>query len=178
MARTANSLFRYLGYVTIALLVTIAPNTPAASPDVTLKGLDGKDHRLSEYIGKGKWVVLNIWGPKCPPCVEEMPELQAFHDAHHDKTAIVVGMALDYPSFGYAKIDQVAKFVDENFITYPILLGDSEIVAKFGGNPLRGTPTSLVYNRKGELVAEQVGMVTQKIIEDFISRYEEKSERP
>jgi len=154
-------------------MLLVAPSvTNADSPDVTLKGLDGKNHHLSEYIGKGKWVVLNVWGPNCPPCVEEMPELQNFHDAHKDKDAIVLGMALDYPSFGYAKEDEVRQFVDDYFITFPILLGDAEVVARFGGGPLQGTPTSLVYTGEGKLVAVQVGAVTQKIIEDFIAGYQ------
>jgi len=82
----------------------------AASPDITLAGLDGKDHHLGEYIGQGKWVLLNVWGPRCPPCLEEIPELVSFHEAHVGEDAMVVGMALDFPSFGYARRDEVARF--------------------------------------------------------------------
>ncbi|WP_455234581.1 TlpA family protein disulfide reductase [Thiogranum longum] len=139
--------------------------------DTSLEGLDGKHHRLGEYIGKGKWVIVNVWGPACPPCIDEMPELEEFHQAHKDVDAIVLGVALDYPSFGYAKADVVKKFIDENFITFPILLADAEIVSAFSGAPLEGTPTTYVYTGSGELVAMQLGAVSRKIIEDFISGY-------
>ncbi len=166
--------YRALRLIGIGLLLILgfgASAGSAESPDVVLKGLDGKDHPLSDYIGRGKWVVLNIWGPKCPPCIEEVPELQVFHDGN-EASAMVVGMALDYPSFGYAKIDEVRSFVEEYFITYPILLGDAEIVPRFGAGPLRGTPTTLIYNRDGRLVGQQLGQVTSRLLEDFIARQE------
>lgn len=50
----------------------------AASPDVTLNDIHGKPHHFSEYIGRGQWTVLSVWGPRCPSCIEEMPELQNF----------------------------------------------------------------------------------------------------
>lgn len=153
----------------LALILTF--NAQAESPDISLEGLDGKQHHLSEYIGNGKWVVLNIWGPGCPPCIEEMPDLENFADANKQR-AIVVGMALDFPSFGYAKKDEVAAFVEDYFIEFPILLGDANIVEKFGGGQLVGTPTTFVYEPGGKLVARQVGQVTQQLIEDFINNYE------
>lgn len=142
----------------------------ATSPNVTLEGLDGKQHHMSEYIGKGKWVVFNIWGPGCPPCLSEMPELQNLHDAHKDKDLIVVGMALDFPSFGYAVKKDVQAFVDENFITFPILLGDHTTIESMGGGSLQGTPTTLVYNPDGKLVGMQLGEINQQVVEDFIAQ--------
>jgi thiol-disulfide isomerase/thioredoxin len=142
----------------------------ATSPNVTLEGLDGKQHQMSEYIGKGKWVVFNIWGPGCPPCASEMPELQNLHDAHKDKDLIVVGMALDFPSFGYANRKEVQAFVDDNFITFPIVLGDHTTIESMGGGYLQGTPTTLVYNPDGKLVGMQLGEINQQVVEDFIAQ--------
>jgi thiol-disulfide isomerase/thioredoxin len=154
------------------LLVMPWITTMAASPDVTLQGLDGKDHHLSEYIGKGQWVLLSIWGPGCPPCIEEMPELQRFHAAHHENNAIVVGMALDYPSFDYANVVDVKQFVDRHAISFPILLGDATIVEKFGGGPLQATPTMLAFRPDGTLAGLQIGQMTGELIENFIRDYE------
>lgn len=168
---------RFLSRAWLALLLACCftlPGARAASPNVTLEGLDGKKHHLSEYIGKGKWVVFNIWGPGCPPCVEEMPELQFFHDANKDKTAIVVGAAIDFPSFGYAKKDKVKKFVDDNLISFPILLTDRTITEQIGIGVLAGTPITLIFNREGKLMTFKVGMVTRKLLEDYIRAAEAK----
>jgi len=141
-----------------------------ASHDASLTSIDDSQHKLSEYIGKGKWVVLNIWGTRCPPCREEMPELVRFHDEHKDKDAIVVGIAIDFPSYGYAKKDEVAAFADDYLIDFPILLSDSNITEKIGLGRLEGLPTTYMYNPDGDIVGMQVGGITRKILEDFIKK--------
>ena len=146
----------------------VSVSSMGVDPNLMLEGLDGKQHRIDTYIGKGKWIILNIWGPRCPPCIEEMPQLQAFHDDHKDEDAIVIGMAIDFPSFGYAKMNEVNKFIELNAISYPMFLGDAQIVSRFGAGPLLGTPTTLVYSPGGELVGSQVGQVTADLIESFI----------
>lgn len=144
----------------------------AASPNISLQGLDGKTHALSEYIGKGKWVIFNIWGTGCPPCLEEMPELQFFYDENAAKKAIVVGAAVDFPSFGYAKKDKVQKFVNDNLISFPILLTDGSISEKIGAGVLAGTPTTLIFNPAGKMVAYRIGPVTRKVLDEYIQRVE------
>ena len=166
-----NYFYSFLLALPVLLLSATAVN--ASAPDVSLVGLDNKQHNLNEYIGRGKWVVLNVWGTKCPPCVEEMPELQAFHDKRSAKDAIVVAMAIDFPSYGYASQGEVKQFADDYFIDFPILLGDASVVPQFGAGGLRGTPTSYVYTPRGKLVAVQLGAVTEKIISDFIDSYKE-----
>ena len=154
-----------------AWLLVASITASADAPDFALTGLDGKQHHLGEYIGRGKWVVFNVWGPRCPPCLDEMPELVAFHEEHQDKDAMVVGMALDFPSFGYAKQAEVETFVEENFVSFPVLLGDGNAYRQFGLGPLKGVPTTLVFTPSGKLVAVQVGTVTQQTIERFLERY-------
>ncbi len=161
----------YIFWLAMSLCTSVVAGGGRA-PDVTLTGLDGLPHGLDQYIGRGKWVVLNIWGPRCPPCVDEVPELQSFHEDNADDTAIVVGMALDFPSFRYANRDEVEAFVDDYFMTFPILLGDAGVVPRFGAGPLQGVPTSLLFNRGGELIIRHVGALTQKALEDFIRRQE------
>ncbi len=139
--------------------------------NLTLQGLDGKQHVLKEYIGQGKWVVFNIWGPRCIPCIQEMPDLQRFHDAHKNTDAIVVGMALDFPGFGYANISEVRLFVAKHNIRFPILLGDKDSIQFPNNGRLSGTPTTILFSPKGEMIAVKVGRVTQAMIEKFIRSY-------
>jgi len=161
---------RYTLKPALLILLTILTFTAHADITITLKSIDNSQHKLSDYIGHGKWVVLNIWGTRCPPCREEMPELAAFHDEHKDSNAIVVGIAIDFPSYGYAKQDEVASFAEDYFIDFPILLSDSSITEKIGLGYLEGLPTTYMFNPKGEVVGKQVGGITQQILEDFIKR--------
>jgi len=156
-------------FVIYSSLVSAQP-----APELTLLGLDGQKHSINEYIGKNKWVIVNIWGPKCPPCVAEMPELQSFHDAHKDTNAIVVGIALDYPGFGPAIEEDVRNFAEDNFINFPLLLGDAKSIEHLGGGSLAGTPTTLLFDPSGKLDAMQVGQITQQLIEDYLAKTTQK----
>lgn len=153
----------------VLLLPFIAVNV-YASLDISLTSIKDKSHKLSEFIGHGQWVVLNIWGTDCPPCREEMPELVSFHDEHKDNDAIVVGIAIDFPSYGYAKKDEVIDFADSYLIDFPVLLSDSTITEKTGLGRLQGLPTTYLFNPDGKIVGMQVGSITKRILEDFINK--------
>lgn len=152
-------------FIAILLNTSVVQASPSS---LTLKGLDGKSHSADEYIGKGKWVLVNIWGPRCPPCVDEMAELQNFHDDHKNKDAIVLGIALDFPGFGPAIEKEVRDFTENYFISFPVLLGDANSITLLGGGLLKGTPTSLIYSPEGKLEAIRLGTVTQQLIEEYL----------
>jgi len=167
--------FKRCFMISISVFALLSPRSGLAAPDVWLEGLDDKRYNLNQYIGKGKWTVLNFWGTRCPPCLEEMPELVHFHDDHKDSNAIVVGVAIDFPSFGYARKNEVIAFVDDYLIDYPILLSDASIAEKIGAGMLRGLPTTYLYTPDGELAAMQVGGITRSILETFINKYESRN---
>lgn len=160
--------------ISICLLAVSSPQAGFAAPDIWLESVDGTRHNLNEYIGKGKWTALNIWGARCPPCLEEMPELIHFHDTHKDTKAIVVGVAIDFPSYGYAKKDEVAAFIDDHLIDFPVLLSDASISEKIGVGVLEGLPTTYLYTPEGKLAGMQVGGITRDILEAFITKYENR----
>ena len=146
----------------------------AASPDVILNDVQGKPHHFSEYIGRGHWTVLVVWGPRCPPCVEEMPDLQTFHDAHKKDKAIVLGVAVDFPTFGQARRDEVVKFMQDYLISFPVLLGNAESFTRFGGADLQGVPTTVIYDPKGAMVARHIGAVNRELVENFIAKWDKE----
>ena len=139
--------------------------------DIALEDLNGTRHSLDQYIGKGKWTVVNIWGPGCAPCEEELPELVMFHEQNKEARAIVVGIAIDFPSYGYANKDKVIEYVDKFMIDFPVLLSDASISEELDMGVLTGLPTTYVYKPDGELVGMQVGGITSGILDNFINRH-------
>ena len=159
----------------VSCLLTLLVTDTYASLDIQLDGIDSKQHKVSEYIGQGKWVVLNIWGTRCPPCLEEVPELVAYHDEYKNKDSIVLGIAIDFPSYGYANKNEVTNFSNDYLIDFPILLSDSTITEKLGLGRLEGLPTTYIFDPEGKVVGMQVGGITKEILENFINKLREES---
>jgi peroxiredoxin len=132
------------------------------APDFTLPDLNGKLHSLSDY--RGKWVLVNYWATWCPPCREELPELEVFYSNNQDK-AVVLGVNME-------DIDEarLRDFVEEQFLSFPILQGDRVAAGVLG--PVQGLPTSYLISPQGEVVASQVGPVTAAGIQRFIDNYQ------
>jgi len=145
------------------LLLLLCSTTLAAveSVEFALPGLDGKTHRLSDY--RGKWVVVNFWATWCPPCLEEIPELIGFHDKHQEKLAVVLGI-----NFEQVDRERLASFVDDQMISYPILLTDGDLITAFG--PLQGLPTTIIVSPQGEIAGHYVGGIEAHMIEQFIEQ--------
>lgn len=136
--------------------------------DMELKGLDGKTSNLSDF--QGKWVLVNFWATWCPPCLEEMPELQSFHDNHQETDAVVIGLNTEVlpPA-------QVAQFLDDYFITYPNFIVGPVNRTVLGEVP--GLPTSFLVSPQGSVEARQVGMLTREMVEDFIKKWDAKQQK-
>lgn len=120
----------------------------------------GKTHTLAGY--KGKWVLVNYWATWCPPCLEEIPDLIALHEDKKNNL-VVIGVAIDFRSG-----KQVTDFADSMFMSYPIVLGNPQVVSQIG--PVQGLPTTYLYNPDGKMVAQQVGAVTRATVETYIAR--------
>lgn len=56
---------------------------------------NGVEHRLSEYAGKGNYVVLDFWASWCTPCIAEMPKLKTAQELYGDKGLQIIGVSLD-----------------------------------------------------------------------------------
>ena len=130
----------------------------ASAQGFVFKDMQGQAQRLSDY--RGKWVLVNFWATWCPPCLEEIPDLIALHDAHKKTDLVVIGVALD------STMDSVVEFVAKKKISYPIVFGDYEMASQIG--EVEALPTSFLFDPAGKLVSYQEGMVTRSSVESYI----------
>jgi thiol-disulfide isomerase/thioredoxin len=128
----------------------------------SFRDLDDKPQPLRQW--HGKVVVLNFWAPWCPPCREEIPDFIKLQEKYRERGLVFIGVALD------EKI-KVQAFADEIGINYPVLLGEMEAVdlARKIGNRLGGLPFTVVIDRKGRIVASEVGGLTMERLEKAVS---------
>lgn len=153
----------------LLLCVLLSSQQLWANPvDLALTDMGGKQLKLSDY--RGKWVVLNYWATWCPPCLEEIPELVNFHDAHKDSNAVVIGVDMEM-----LKPELLAQFVEDNFMSYPIV-PLVESMPTFDN--VDNFPTTYLIDPDGIAVVKHVGAVTAEDLEQFIESYvPEKSVR-
>jgi peroxiredoxin len=152
--------FRSLIVGCFAALLLVGPG--CADPvDFALPDLNGKEHRLAEY--RGKWVLVNYWATWCPPCLEELPELEVFHATRSD--AVVLGVNMEDISLA-----RLREFVDEQFLSFPILRMSPRGSSELGRIP--GLPTSFLISPSGEVAARHVGPLTKNSLEFFIERHQ------
>lgn len=127
--------------------------------DKVFSDIQGQEMRMSDFLGK--WVVVNYWATWCPPCLEELPELEHFHAAHKNDKAVVLGFNTE--SLSHAEL---SRFADNYMLSFPIIPSEQD-APSFGAVP--GLPTTFLIDPQGNTVARQVGPVTAQMIESFIA---------
>jgi thiol-disulfide isomerase/thioredoxin len=146
-----------------------AEKGPAASlpsePDVTFKDLQGGDLSLASL--KGKVVVVNFWATWCEPCRFEIPEMIGLQQKYADKGFTILGIAMDDEGKSVVQpfVEKTQFDLNGHSMTmnYPIVLGNDDIAAKFGG--LIGLPVTIVITRDGKIHKRFIGQVTAPELE-------------
>ncbi len=152
----------FLSFLILILLglshFSAAANQPI-SKNFVVKDTAGKTHVLSQY--KGKWVIVNYWATWCPPCLEEVPDLVALYDSRKNKDVMLLGVVFDFESAA-----EVAEYVDDMLMSYPIVLGDDAVMQQIGSAEV--LPTTFIYNPQGVLVKTKRGKVTKQYLEGLM----------
>lgn len=120
---------------------------------------------LSMASFRGRPLLVNFWATWCPPCVEEMPLLDAFFREHAAKGWQVVGLAVDQPS-------SVRTFLQRRPVTFAIGMAglDGTELARGSGNASGGLPYSVVVGADGGVRERRMGRVTEADLQAWARR--------
>jgi thiol-disulfide isomerase/thioredoxin len=122
------------------------PGSAALETFLTARWTDAEGRPFDAAALRGRPLVINFWATWCPPCVEEMPELDALSRELAPKGVQVVGIGID----SAAKIEQFAK---KSGFSYPLLqagASGAELTRGFG-NDSAALPYTVVIGRDGRI---------------------------
>ncbi len=119
-------------------LVTAPP-----APQIELRDIGGRTHRLSDL--RGKVVLVNFWASWCPPCRAEMPSLQRLWDRLKHTDFVVLAIAA-----GENKRDVAGFYFSLPARLTFALLPDPDLDATQYW-PVRGLPASFVIDARGRV---------------------------
>lgn len=63
--------------------------------DIVMQTPEGKTIKVSDYVSKNKYTLIDFWASWCGPCLREMPNVVKAYTNYHDKGLEIVGVSLD-----------------------------------------------------------------------------------
>ena len=148
----------------IALLTLACAVVVVAASAASLPRLAGKDVRTGEFVALshyvGKPVFVNFWGSWCEGCKTEARTLAAFARAHQAQLAV----------YGVDTLDSRAgatAFYKRYDTQYPSIWDPRGLIA---GSWTRGTPTTVVFDRKHRFVMRIEGAASKAQLEAALRR--------
>lgn len=116
--------------------------------DLTMNNPEGQAHKLSEYVGKGKYILIDFWASWCGPCRQSMPALKAVYDKYKGKNFDIVGLSFDQDHTAWVN---AIKKLDLPWIHLSDLKGWGSIAGSTYG--VNSIPATLLIGPDGKIVA-------------------------
>lgn len=112
---------------------------------------DGKAIALSDYAGKGKYVLVDFWASWCPPCRADMPLLVKAYAKYKNKGFEIVGVSLDDEK------EKWEKGISDLKITWPQMSDlkgwESELSGAYG---ISSIPSTVLLDKDGKIIAKNI----------------------
>jgi peroxiredoxin len=121
----------------------------APAPQVRYTLLDGKQMSMADL--KGQVVLVNFWATSCTTCVAEMPQIVSTYEKYRGRGYQTLAVAMSYDPPAY-----VANFAESRQLPFSVAIDNTGDIAR-GFGDVRLTPTSMLINKRGEIVKRYVG---------------------
>jgi cytochrome c-type biogenesis protein len=149
-----------------------------AAYDFTLIDQYGNEHTLSDY--KGKVVFINFWATWCPPCREELPDIEAVYKEYGKNSGDVIIIGLtnpvsdEYPDNADITKDKILEFIAENNLSFPVLFDETGVV--FSNYYISAFPTTFLIDTDGNIFGYAPGMMSKDMMISAIEQTQESTQ--
>lgn len=122
--------------------------------------LDGSMLAATQFTGRP--LVLNFWATWCPPCIEELPLLNAFFKENSANGWQVFGLAVD-------QLAPVSRFLMQMPLAFPVALAGFPGVelSRSLGNLNGGLPFTVVFGVGGHVIYRKLGKLSTADVAAF-----------
>ena len=121
------------------------PAETSVSLDWKVKTLDGAEVNLGDYA-QGKTIFLNFWATWCPPCVAEMPSIDALYSQFGDTIAFVC--------VSQENAATLKKFIEEKKYSVPVFYAETPSPPELNAAAL---PSTFIIAPDGKILLKHVG---------------------
>ena len=131
---------------------------------VALIDLDGNSIALSDF--KGEIVVLNFWASWCPPCRQEMPDLNEL-DQLFKESGEAVFISVNLTDGQRETEAQARQYMEDNGFGFTVLIDDRGLLASQFN--ITAIPQTFVLDRDGNISGTILGATTANAILDKVN---------
>ena len=126
--------------------------------DFQVRRIGGGSLSISEPLGAGTPIVLNLWASWCVPCREEMPAIE--RAAVQNPDVRIIGVAVQ-------DIESAAEsFATEVGVSFELGIDDGSVIDAY---PTRGLPTTWFIDRSGMIVGQRFGEMSEAELTDRVT---------
>lgn len=119
--------------------------------DFTLQDTTGAQHRLKDYIGKGKYVLFEFWASWCGPCRADIPHLREVYALYNKKGFEIVSISMDDNKEKWLQAIREEKMKWTQLSDLKAF--DSGLARTYR---IRGIPSCLLFDPQGKLVTRNM----------------------
>ena len=152
--------FSIIVFILISITLIFMSTQKKLVPQIDMLTISGETISTEDLIGNV--YLVNFWATDCPGCIEEMPGLIDTFNKYKSNnfTVIAVSMFYDPPS-------RVLSYTEKNKLPFPVTLDlDKNIMNSF--DDIKLTPTSVLVNKKGQVVNTIIGVLDFKDLHEKI----------